>query len=372
MVKIAIMGDSHLGYSRFEKDSFIQFENALTDANSKADLILIAGDIFDMKNPRMEIIERAIILFKKIKTPIVVIHGNHERRSRDMTNILKLLDSGEFVKYLHNQSVMYEINEKKINIVGLGNIPAGYVKEAITSCIEKNKTVENYFNIIMLHQNINELIVGEDELSLQDIDELPFDLVINGHIHKKHIELNGKLIIPGSTVVTQLKEGEQSNRGYFLFDLDSKTYEFIEIECRKFNYVKLEFGDCGLAEIYKKVENEISNTDKNEIKKIVLIGSLKEGIRNVKLNFEHGDNIFIENKIEGESLKRKIDKIKRDNDEKISVRELAIREIENRAKDKVYFDPLILFEKLTIGIEEAEIYLKKIDEQTEINLEKKL
>ena len=69
-MKIAIFSDPHLGYARFEEDSYQQAEAAIVSASRKADLILCAGDIFDIKIPKLETIKRAVEIFKKATIPI--------------------------------------------------------------------------------------------------------------------------------------------------------------------------------------------------------------------------------------------------------------------------------------------------------------
>jgi len=162
-MRIAIIGDTHFGYTRFEEDSHKQGESALLDASEKADIILLAGDVFHTKIPKFETIQRVINTLKKIKIPIIAIHGNHERRSTDMINTLQLLNSGELINYIHNGNYSNE----KVNIVGLGSIPSNYVKEGLEKCLEKNKIQEGKFNILIIHQDIEELSV-QGEISFDD------------------------------------------------------------------------------------------------------------------------------------------------------------------------------------------------------------
>ncbi len=65
-MRIAVISDMHLGFGygteRWD-DSFIQGEEAIQSAISfKPDIILIAGDIFNSKNPSQEVFTRAFPL----------------------------------------------------------------------------------------------------------------------------------------------------------------------------------------------------------------------------------------------------------------------------------------------------------------------
>lgn len=69
-MRIAIISDLHLGFgwgTEREEDSFIQASEALEKAAARADVIIIPGDIFDTRNPRQEVIHRALNLFSRFK-----------------------------------------------------------------------------------------------------------------------------------------------------------------------------------------------------------------------------------------------------------------------------------------------------------------
>ncbi|MFA5077834.1 MAG: metallophosphoesterase, partial [Candidatus Micrarchaeia archaeon] len=74
-MKLAIVADMHLGYSRFEEDALRQAESALSGAEGKADAIIVAGDVFDTKIPKLETLKRAADMFSGRKKPIFIIHG---------------------------------------------------------------------------------------------------------------------------------------------------------------------------------------------------------------------------------------------------------------------------------------------------------
>ena len=255
-MKIAIFSDPHLGYNRFEEDSYIQAERVIMDASVKADVILCAGDIFDIKIPKLETIKRAIEIFKKAKIPIYAIHGNHERRAKEMVNPAQILASGTHMQLLHGSEAIFEKNEEKIQIFGLGSVPEEYAETALKSVIQKFD--KKNFSILMLHQSIRELIPGgSDELSLEYLETLPFDLIINGHIHETISKLDGRFLIPGSTVITQLKKDETAPKGYYLYDTKTKKPEFIQVETRKFFYEEFVFNDAGEMEIREQIRKKV-------------------------------------------------------------------------------------------------------------------
>jgi len=150
-----------------------------------------------------------------------------------------------------------------------------------------NQLLENFkpiegFNILVIHQSIKELMIKPDqEISLEELEHLPFDLIINGHIHNKHSKLGGKFLIPGSTIITQLKKEETDPRTYYVYDTKTKQYETIDFGSRKFFFEELFFENAGIEDIRNKVKqkiDELKNLDKEAIVKIKIKGTLKEAM----------------------------------------------------------------------------------------------
>jgi len=360
-MKIAILSDSHLGYTRFEDDAFNQTKAAFLDAQGKSDIILYAGDIFDVKIPKLETLNQAVEILKEVKIPVYAIHGNHERRSKEMINPVQLLSKMGLLNYLHGDSAVFEKNNEKLQVFGLGNIPEDYARTALKKSMENFKQ-EDAFRILVLHQTITDFVPGGDEeLKVDDLEPLPFDLIVNGHIHKTMVKMGGKLLIPGSMVLTQLKEDETSQKGYFLYDTSEKKHEFIGIPSRKFIFEEIVFEDAGVSEVKEKLESRISELKKENpeaIIRIKLSGSLREGINTGDLGLSPPENIYLSNDLNVTDLKGRLEKIRKLREEKLSVREIAMRELEEKTKGKItVFKPKELFEKLDEGPEEALQYL---------------
>ncbi len=362
-MKIAIISDTHLGYARFEEDSYVQAENAFLDADNKADLIIYAGDVFDTKNPKLETLNRAVEILKKIKKPVFAIHGNHERRSRGMINPAQLLATTGLFKYLHGEEALFESNSEKVQLFGLGNLPEELASAGLKKSLEKFKPDQSAFKIIILHQSIRELIPNaKEEISLEELEQLPFDLIINGHIHASTVKLGGRFLIPGSTVVTQLKKDETSSRGYMLYDTLSRKHEFINIKCRPFFYEELDFNEASMADIRSKVERriiELKRQNERAVIRLKIKGTVREGVKAGDLGFASGDSVYIDNHLNAGTFKDKLEKIRNIKDEKLSVKELAIKELETKVGGKVRFSPRELFDKLIQGTDEAIIFLKE-------------
>ncbi len=363
-MRIGIVADNHLGYPRFEEDSFVQAERAMLGAAEKCDVIINAGDIFDTRIPKLETLQKGMELFSRIKAPVFTIYGNHERRTKEMTNPVELLLTAGVVKYLHGTGEIFEKDGEKAQIFGIGNIPDRYAKTAVESALKKFVPEEGAFKILVLHQTISDILkTEEEELSLDFLENLPFDLIINGHIHKRMEKLDGKVLMPGSTVITQLKKDEMEQKGYYIYDTKARKAEFFPIECRAFFHEELEFADASEEDVRKKVREkieELKRRDKDAVILIKLKGTLKEGLLSSDVALDESDDIYLVNELNAVDIKTKLDKIRKFREENLSVKEIAVAELEKRLEGKIkLFRPSEFFDKLVEGSEEALEYLEK-------------
>jgi len=357
-MKIAIFSDPHLGYARFEEDSYIQAERVIIDASEKSDLIICAGDIFDIKIPKLETIKKAIEIFKKAKVPIYAIHGNHERRAKEMVNPAQLLAISTEMRLLHGNEDIFEKNGEKIQIFGLGSVPEEYAEVALKNVMDKFK--KQAFSVLVIHQSIKELIPGgSEELSLEYLETLDFDLIVNGHIHETIAKLDGRFLIPGSTVITQLKKDETAPKGYYLYDTKTKKSEFVEVKTRKFFYEEFKFENASELEMKEQIRNKITEIKKDYPNSLIVIkidGKLKDGLNSSDVKFEEYENVFIENRMDG--LAAKIERIK--NNREVSVKDAALSDLKRKIDGKItLFNGAELFERLLEGSEETLEYLEK-------------
>lgn len=279
MMKLAIVSDLHIGYERFEEDSYKQAREALESAAENADAIIIAGDVFDKRAPRPEVIAQAINIFRDISridwrakvsefrsktggkmhtnVPIIAIPGTHERLAEGKDNVLKLLALAGLLVDVSESTAIVELEGERVAVTGLGGVSEERVRESLQ--LLDPKPVDDAFNVFLMHQSIYELLPFSEETIRYD--ELPkgFDLYVNGHIHNRvEATVHGKkFLIPGSTVLTQLKDGEQERKGYILFDTKKYTHEFKSIKSRDFFSVRLNFDEATPKHVSEKCEAEL-------------------------------------------------------------------------------------------------------------------
>jgi len=401
-MRIGILGDFHLGYERFYEDSFEQAEKAFREACASSDIILLLGDLFDSKTPKPEVLARAFKIFripfeKKwearlieyiskdgrkpfTEIPVIAIHGTHERRIKELINPVQTLEHAGFLINAHASTVIFEKNGERIAIQGFGGIPEDYAKNALLSL--DLKPVKNAFNILIFHQNIKELMQEVvPGLSLEDLPK-GFGIYLCGHIHtrKKEKMPNGTLLlIPGSTVITQLKKGEETPKGFYIYDTAKNEVEFKEIETRPFFYEEIELRDASIADVNSRcrevIEGVLSKQNREEpIIKVKLTGALAKGLQSANLDvqiliddFKGKAVIEIDKDFELTSLKEKIEKLRSLREQKLSVKELGIEILKERLKEYNFslgVDAESLFNLLSEESKDLEKVLKKLLEST--------
>ena len=367
ILKIAIIGDTHFGYPRFFEDSFAQGEAAFLDADKKADLILFLGDLFDARIPNLTVLGRAVSLLRKIKAPVYAIHGNHERRSRGALNPVELLGKAGLLHPLHASAAEFEKGGGKVFIAGMGNVPDDLGKKALGKFMEGVKVPGGAFSVLMLHQSFSEFVYGEDLLSVSDVEELPFSLIVNGHVHARKEALGGRFLVPGGTVITQLTKEEMGPRGYILYDTGEKKHEFVQIPCREFIFEEMEFSDASLEEVEGKVKGRLQELREGKSEAIVRVrvkGTLAKGLRPSNVQLPSGHLSFIDNRLNERLLRKEIGKIRELREKKLGVRELTEKRLREKLGERItLFDPFEFFEKLQEGPDAAMEYLNRKTEE---------
>lgn len=299
-MRISILSDFHLGYERFRDDAYRQAEEALRKAAEVSDMMIIPGDIFDNRSPRPDVIAEAINLFRNLSCrkwnakvvdfkgegsfyttlPIIAIPGTHERRAQDAADPVDILGLAGLVVDISNATAVVECGGEKVAVRGIGGIADDRFRQVVQK--EAPAPIEGVFNVFMFHESLYELLPFNKDF--MRYDELPkgFDLYVSGHIHNRvEADVHGKkLLIPGSTVLTQLKAGEQDGKGFFVFDTKTSRYEFIEIRSRRFVLLKINAADIAGADqidhIRLKIDEAIREGDGIPVIRVMVEGARKK------------------------------------------------------------------------------------------------
>lgn len=367
-MKLAIASDLHFGYAwgtEREEDSFIQGKEAI-ERSLEADVVILPGDIFDSRVPKQEIIDKAMRIIgltssspsdtkveaavperelpKIVGTPVIAIHGTHERRAKGLTNPVQLLEAAGLCIHLHGEAVVLSKGNEKIAIHGMGGVPEQYALTALNEC--NFKPIPNMINVLVLHQSFKEYIY--DEAAFLSMEDLPdgFDLYINGHVHWSDVkEKKGKTLFhPGSTLLTQMRKIETSvpKRIWFCEPGKKKLYSEDLNSPRKFYYLEIE--GTSTDEILDKAREELSKIEESERKpmvKLKLAGELPPGSTlNIKKLTQEFPNLIlsIDSSVEAKQFKKKIDLL-REAQAKKSVDELGLSILQKNLEQTGYEGP---------------------------------
>jgi DNA repair exonuclease SbcCD nuclease subunit len=285
-MKILHVADTHLGYSAYRKatdegvnqremdvyNAFEQFVDYAVD--SKPDLIIHAGDLFDNVRPNNRAISFAVDQLNRLskkKIPVVVIAGNHEQpKLRETGHIFKVFDHIENVYPVYNaeyKKLEFKIKNEKI-IVHV--IPQCNSKKEYEAELKKLKPVDANYNIFTSHGSVtgvknfymnefNELILPARALSKD------FDYIALGHFHK-YTQLSENAFYSGSTEGLSFTDAGEK-KGFIELQLKNGRLSpsFIEIKTRPMVDVKpIKCSTMKLDEVMKKIKQTVQEIKPQE------------------------------------------------------------------------------------------------------------
>lgn len=365
-MKISILSDLHFGYghnSELENDCFDNVKEAI-GKSLNSDLIILAGDVFDIRAPKTQTWGKALKILSKpllksnsgiklVKTdknlkeisqrtlehiPVIAIHGNHERLIKGEVNTVEALENAGLVIHLHLNTIVFEKNGIKVAVHGMSSVPERYAKEVLDKWAPR--PIPDCVNILIIHQSIDPYIYSPLEPPSLSLSNLPkdFDIIVNGHLHGHSMEKLDKtiLIMPGSTVITQLERNEaEKNKVICNISITNEIkMEFIPLETtRKFFYEELEITQSSLSfreQIERKINNLIYSGDyeKKPIIKLKLVGKniniLDQDIRIIEKKYSDKAILYLVKGLESEELSNKIELLKNLREQKLSIEELGL------------------------------------------------
>lgn len=310
-MKIGVISDLHLGFRQYgsierEQDFYNQFESVCQKINEeKVDMVIIAGDLFNTANPTPIAINSYRHGIGCLDADIVcTIKGNHTMVLRDgHYSIDDFFGEDEFSGYfLLDDSSM----DTKTFALSGGDIQFGKYKNT-SVCVDgityrSNSNIEEFlevqkklaeqksdkfFNILVVHQSFKEFcgFTGE-ELSIEDIDYAPYDIIICGHIHSRYDKIlsDGTVFIqPGSIErmnKTEALDEIKNQKGFYIIDTTNKDISFHPVECeRKFFIGEKDIHD---VDEIKKFYDELSE----EASKLNLPPIISYDFHNYTLNMQ--------------------------------------------------------------------------------------
>ena len=392
-MRISIISDFHFGFgwnTRLENDSFENAQEAISKSLD-SDLILIPGDIFDSRNPRTETWVRALKVLAKpllsenkgIKLvdrinkslpeisrrtlsaiPVLALHGTHDRKPKGQSNVIEALEQTGFLIHLHCNGLVFEKDGQKVAIQGMSGVPERYAKQVMDKW--NPKPIEGCYNILMFHQSIEPYVYSPLEPPTLNLTNLPkgFDLIVDGHIHtRKLTKIDGtQLLLPGSTIVTQLKKEEaEVAKGFYQLELGEKVkINFIPLENnRKFFYKELELKpDTTIRDQIEGILNEVlkEKFKKNPVIKIKIFGKetgiIEKELREIEKKFYDKAIIYFQKELKSEEISKKIELLRNLRQKKLSIEETGLQILKKNLDELKFtssFDSETLFRLLSKG-----------------------
>ncbi len=406
-MKIAVISDLHFGHgygSELEIDSFENAEEAMKRALDalNADLILLPGDVFDSRVPKISVWARAIKILtlplmaepsniefisstKKLKrissrtlqrVPVIAIHGTHERRGND-TNAIHALENAGMLVHLHCETIVFEKDGIRVAIHGMSGVPDRYAKRVLKEW--NPQPLPNCVNILVLHQSIDPFIyspLGTVSIKLEDLPK-GFDMIIDGHLHGAGREVvdGTPLIFPGSTVTTQFEKNEaRTEKGFYNIDISMDTggnkkidFNFYALQHnRKFFFEDIEAdsssGSGSGNALKEKIENRLDallarDFEKRPLIKLRIKGKendvIEQELKSIESKYGNRAIVRFVKELESPEMAEKVEFLRNLREQKMSAEEIGLRLMHKNLEELNFgsrFDPEKIFRML---VEEA-------------------
>lgn len=242
---------------------------------NKIDCFFIAGDLYEHQYIRKSTIEYINQLFREIpETKVFISPGNHD----------PYLKNSYYNKYNWSENVtIFSSKFKVINLPELDIYGYGFDDFYCTNCNLDELVIENpeKNNILIMHSTINGANLEEKQynsISSKTLIYKGFDYVATGHIHKREMYENARIVYPGSTI--SLGFDELGEHGMIVGEISNKNVKvsFIPLAENEFVEIFIDVTDMNAKEDLIEKINESFIKD-NQLAKIILVGE-----RNFEIN----------------------------------------------------------------------------------------
>ena len=219
-----------------EKEIWNSFENIIHICNTeKADLLLIAGDLFH-RQPLVRELKEVNYYFSKLETAqVALMAGNHDYIAA-RSYYQDFAWDNRVHMFINDTMECVEYPELGVAVYGF-SYHSRDISEALYDNVKPSQNSQ--FNILLAH--------GGDEkdipMNRRKLMDSGFDYIALGHIHKPEI-ITDKMAYPGS--LEPLDKNETGERGYILGEIirdeqgkEKTTIQFIPNSFREYKRVQL-------------------------------------------------------------------------------------------------------------------------------------
>jgi DNA repair exonuclease SbcCD nuclease subunit len=314
-VKFAHLSDVHLGAWRndnLNQVGYKVFNKAIeTFIEEKVDFVVISGDLYDISNPKVDVVDLATKNFKKLADhgiPIYGIMGSHDFSPSDKSMIRPLISAGLFqdvskgkISDDGKKLLLEFVEDEKTNIklTGLRARKRSLEIEDYHMLDLKSLEDEPGIKIFILHTMLSELKPKE----YKDMQSAPksllpqnFEYYAGGHLHitmPKALREEGSLILndknkivyPGCLFPTDFRELEKLQYGGFCIvsgELNERKLDlnvrYIPIKCIEVEKVLIDGNRKTIPSLKNLITKVLSSRDvKNKLVTVRIFGLLSEG-----------------------------------------------------------------------------------------------
>lgn len=230
-MRILHTADTHLGTRQYGLEArrqdfaaaFFQVVEAALAGRVAA--VVHAGDLFNDRTPAMEDLNALIQALSRLRgagIPFLGVVGNHEgKRGLQWLDLLAHLDLAVHL----SPDEPYELE----------GVPVWGV-DFLGRRAEEVRPPRVEGGVLVMHQLLS--LYPEGELELKDLFRCGAELVLLGDYHEHQVWREGGVLVSYAGSTERWSAREKSRRGCTIFELESLSLERVELNTRRFLYLK--------------------------------------------------------------------------------------------------------------------------------------
>lgn len=231
MAKIILLADVHLGVQDRLRDVMWSLRVAREYGyQNDIDLFMILGDLFhDRKSLGLDVLCESHDFFKVSTTALgqkwLAFPGNHDMFLKHSWKVNSLRPFSEYINIVETIKIV-EVDGCRFWV-----LPFIHLENAYMQCLRRIEQDVVEGDILLTHVGVRSAVLNTcfllKDWSHVDFTMSKFHRIYTGHFHT-HQQVGTNVWYPGSPIPFKFDEGNVDH-GFFVFDTDSRTHEFVNI-----------------------------------------------------------------------------------------------------------------------------------------------